>query len=60
MQIDPLPFELEFQQQTVITQQPPAYFPHDGLGFTQFEQDIPYTSSDIDITSQFLNVHEDN
>ncbi len=52
--MDPLPFELEFQQQNhVITQQPPAYFPHDGLGFAQFEQEIPFTS-DIDITSQFL------
>lgn len=55
-QMDPLPFELEFQQQThVITQQPPAYFPHDGLGFAQFEQEIPFTSDmSIDITSQFL------
>lgn len=54
--MDPLPFELEFQQQThVITQQPPAYFPHDGLGFAQFEQEIPFTSDmSIDITSQFL------
>jgi SHAQKYF class myb-like DNA-binding protein len=56
VQMDPLPFELEFQQQThVITQQPPAYFPHDGLGFTQFEQEIPFNSDmSIDITSQFL------